>query len=100
MLDNLGKTGCIITNLHTIPSDYKTSGVSYISKDVPPHIYFDKNVIEWFDVNAFYHEVGHFYDMSRNLFKINRIIDKMDFNKEKVNAILKKLITLKRKLKA
>lgn len=91
LLDNLGKTDCIITNLPTIPSDYKTSGVSYISKDVPPHIYFDKDVIEWFDVNAFYHEVGHFYDMSRNLFKINRIVDKMDFNKEKVNSILKKI---------
>ena len=91
LLDNLGKPDCIITNLPTIPSDYKTSGVSYISKDVPPHIYFDKDVIEWFDVNAFYHEVGHFYDMSRNLFKINRIVDKMDFNKEKVNSILKKI---------
>lgn len=91
LLDNLGKTDCIITNLPTIPSNYKTSGVSYISKDVPPHIYFDKDVIEWFDVNAFYHEVGHFYDMSRNLFKINRIVDKMDFNKEKVNSILKKI---------
>ena len=100
LLDNLGKTGCIITNLHTIPSDYKTSGVSYISKDVPPHIYFDKNVIEWFDVNAFYHEVGHFYDMSRNLFKINRIIDKMDFNKEKVNAILKRINNTQEEIKS
>lgn len=93
LLDNLGKTDCIITNLPIIPFGNKSSGVSYIYKDVPPNIYFDKDVIEWFDDNVFYHEVGHFYDMSKNLFKINRIIDKMDFNKEKANAFLNKLNT-------
>ena len=91
LLDNLGKINCIITNLSTIPFCSKKGRVSYIHKDVPPHIYFDKDAIEWSNANVFYHEVGHFYDMSKSLFKINKIIDKIDFSEEKVTTFLRKI---------